>query len=71
MTAAQAAENNEVEAGLFHKFQYQKQKHQVERYPPTEHFSNGHNDCPNQHENDHKMCNEKGHSLVNLNKSQS
>ena len=38
--------------------------------PLMEHLSNDHEDCPNQHENSHKLCNETGHLVVNLMKSQ-
>ena len=38
--------------------------------PPMEHLSNDHEDCPNQHENSHKLCNETGHLIANLMKSQ-
>ena len=31
-----------------------------------EHFSNDHKDGSNQHENNHKLCNEKGHPLLGL-----
>ena len=36
-----------------------------------EHLSNDHQDCPNQHKNSHKLCDETGHSIVNLMESQS
>ena len=35
-----------------------------------EHLSNDHEDCPNQHENSHKQCNETGHPIVNMMESQ-
>ena len=35
-----------------------------------EHLSNDHEDCPNQHENSHKLCDETGHPIVNLMESQ-
>ena len=35
-----------------------------------EHLSNNIEDCPNQHENSHKLCNESGHPVVNLMESQ-
>ena len=35
-----------------------------------EHLSNGQKDCPNQYKNSHKLCNDTGHPLVNLMKSQ-
>ena len=35
-----------------------------------EHLSNDHEDCPNQHENNHKLCDETGHPVVNLMESQ-
>ena len=35
-----------------------------------EHLSNDHEDHPNQHENSHKLCDEIGHSVVNLMESQ-
>ena len=31
-----------------------------------EHLSNDHEDHPNQHENNHKLCDETGHPIVNL-----
>ena len=31
-----------------------------------EHLSNGHEDCPNQHENSHMQCNETEHPVVNM-----
>ena len=33
-------------------------------------LSNYHEDRPNQHENSHKLCDEKGHPVVNLMESQ-
>ena len=38
--------------------------------PPMVHLSNDHEDCPNQHENSHKLCNKTGHLTANLMKSQ-
>ena len=35
-----------------------------------EHLSNDHKDHPNQHENSHKLCNETGHPVLSLLKSQ-
>ena len=35
-----------------------------------EHLSNDHEDYPNQHKNRHKLCDEMGHPVVNLIKSQ-
>ena len=35
-----------------------------------EHFSNDHHDCPNQHENSHKLCHEMRHPVINLMESQ-
>ena len=35
-----------------------------------EHLSNDHKDCPNQHKNSDKLCNETGHPVVNLMESQ-
>ena len=35
-----------------------------------EYLSNYHEDRPNQHENSHKLCDEKGHPVVNLMESQ-
>ena len=35
-----------------------------------EHLSNDHEDYSNQHENSHKLCNEMGHLIVNMMKSQ-
>ena len=35
-----------------------------------EHFSNDHEDNPNQHEDSHKLCDEMGHLVVNLMESQ-
>ena len=35
-----------------------------------EHFSNDHGDRPNQYGNSPKLCNEAGHSVVNLMESQ-
>ena len=29
-------------------------------YPPMEHLSRDHKDCPNQHENSQNLCNEMG-----------
>ena len=31
-----------------------------------EHLSNNQEDHPNQHENSHKLCNERGHPIVNF-----
>ena len=31
-----------------------------------EYFSNDQEDLPNQHKNNHKLCNEIGHPVVNL-----
>ena len=36
------------------------------KYPPIEHLSNDREDCSNQHKNSGKLCNEMGHSIVNL-----
>ena len=35
-----------------------------------EHLSNDHEDRPNQHENNHKLCDETGHPIVNIMESQ-
>ena len=35
-----------------------------------EHLSNDHEHRPNQHKNNHKLCDEKGHPVVNLMESQ-
>ena len=35
-----------------------------------EDLSNGHEDCPNQHENNHQLCDETEHSIVDLIESQ-
>ena len=35
-----------------------------------EHLSNDYKDCPNQHENSHKLCNEMGHPVLSLLESQ-
>ena len=35
-----------------------------------EHLSNDHDDHPKQHENNHKLCNETGHSVLSLLESQ-
>ena len=35
-----------------------------------EHLSNDHKDCPHQHENSHKLCDEMGHPVMNLIESQ-
>ena len=35
-----------------------------------EHFLNDHQDCPIQHENSHKKCNETEHPVVNMMESQ-
>ena len=35
-----------------------------------EHLSNDHEDHPIQHENSHKLCDETGHTIVNLTESQ-
>ena len=35
-----------------------------------ENLSNDHKDCPNQHENSHKQCDEMGHPAVNMMESQ-
>ena len=35
-----------------------------------EHFSNDHEDHPNQYEDSHELCNETGHSIDNLMQSQ-
>ena len=35
-----------------------------------EHLSNDQEDSPNQQENSHKLCNEKGHPIVRLTESQ-
>ena len=37
---------------------------------PVEHLSNDHEDYRNQHRNSHKLCDETGHSTVNLMESQ-
>ena len=34
------------------------------------HFSNDHEDRPNQHKNSNKLCNEMGHPVVNIKESQ-
>ena len=34
------------------------------------HLSNDHKDCPNHHENSHKLCNETGHLVVSIMESQ-
>ena len=38
--------------------------------PWMEHLSIDHEDHPNQHENSHKLCDERGHPVVNLMESQ-
>ena len=35
-----------------------------------EHFSDNHEDCPNHHENNHELCNEKGSYLLIFQESQ-
>ena len=35
-----------------------------------EHLSNDHEDCPKQNENSHKLCDEAGHPVLSLLKSQ-
>ena len=35
-----------------------------------EHLSNDEEDCPNQHKDSHKLCNETGHPIVNMIESQ-
>ena len=35
-----------------------------------EHLSNDHEDCSNQLENSHKQCDQTGHPVVNMMKSQ-
>ena len=35
-----------------------------------EHCSNDHEDCPNQHKNSHKLCNETRYPVVNMMESQ-
>ena len=35
-----------------------------------EHLSNDHKDCPNQHKNIHKQCNEMEHLIVNVTESE-
>ena len=35
-----------------------------------EHLSNGPKNCPNQHENSHKLCDEMGHPILSLTESQ-
>ena len=35
-----------------------------------ENLLNDHEDHPNQHENNHKLCDEMGHPVLNLTKSQ-
>ena len=35
-----------------------------------EHLSNDYEECPNQHKNSHKLCNEMGYRIVNLMESQ-
>ena len=47
-----------------HKIHEQQQKHIFQRYPPMGHLSNNPKDCPNQHENTHKQCNEMRHPIV-------
>ena len=36
----------------------------------TKSLSNDHKDRPNQHQNNHKVCDETGHPIVNLMKGQ-
>ena len=36
------------------------------RYRPMKHLSNDHKDCPNQQENNHRLCNETGCPAVSL-----
>ena len=35
-----------------------------------EHLSNDLKDCPSQHENSHKLCNETGHLILSLTERQ-
>ena len=35
-----------------------------------EHLTNDHKDCPNHHENNHKLCDEMGHPVLSLIESQ-
>ena len=35
-----------------------------------EHLSNDHEDCPNQHENSHRLCDETWHPFLCLTESQ-
>ena len=51
---------HQFQTGPTHKTQYKQQKRQAKRYSSTEHLSNDHNDRPNQHENSHKLYDEKG-----------
>ena len=52
-----------------HKIQEQQQKHWVERYPPTEHLLNDPEDHPNQHQNSHKLSDEKRHPVMSFTES--
>ena len=38
--------------------------------PPMEHLSNDHEDYPNQHKNNHKLCNEAVHLVLSLTEGQ-
>ena len=53
-----------------HKIHEQQQKHWVQRCPPMEDLSDDNKDCPNHHKNSQKICNERGHPLVNMKESQ-
>ena len=35
-----------------------------------EHLSNDHENCPDQHKNNHKLCDETGHPILSLTESQ-
>ena len=40
------------------KFTSRSKSTKFKEYPPMERLSNDHEDCPSQHENSHKLCDE-------------
>ena len=77
MAATETAENHEInkawhicnlgymlwfQSGPTHKIQQQPQKYPLMEY----HLRNYHEECLNQYEISHKLCDEKGHYLLSL-----
>ena len=68
---------NTYNEGYIHQFQPEpiheindQQQKQSLKTSSHEHLSNDHKNCPNQHENSHKLCDETGHPVMNLMESQ-